>query len=120
MSEATCIFCKIEKGEIPAPKVLENEHAFVIADIHPQAKTHLLVIPRKHVRSLADGFLMNPEEMKMMSGELMSLGFEAAQKMGLYPDGFRTVMNTNEWGGQSVFHIHLHVLGGEPLSGGFA
>ena len=115
-----CIFCKIDQGDIPAPKLLENEHGFVIADIHPQAKSHFLVIPHRHVRSLADGFSEHEPNMKLLIGEMHALSFAAAKKFGLHPDGFRTVINTNANGGQTVFHLHLHLMGGEPLSGGFA
>lgn len=120
MSTENCIFCKIHNGIIASPKIIENDFGFVIKDLYPQANTHLLVISKKHIRSLADGFLENAEEMKKISGELLSLGFEAAQKTNLFPNGFRTVINTNEYGGQSVFHLHVHILGGEPLSGRFA
>ena len=95
-TDPNCIFCKISSGTVPAPKLLENEYGFVIKDLDPQVKTHLLVIPKKHVRSFADGFLESPEEMKALMGELSSLAFEAAKNEGLYPNGFRTVMNTNE------------------------
>ena len=119
MKKSDCIFCKIASGEIPAKKILENEHAFVIADLHPQAKKHFLVIPKNHVDSLADAFSNAPEAKKML-GELFSLGKELAVQEKLLPGGFRSVINTNEDGGQTVFHLHLHILGGEKLKGSFA
>ena len=110
---ADCIFCKIIDGKIPAPRVYEDEHVICIRDIQPQAKIHLLVIPKSHARTLMD-----------VDGHAMAALFEAAQKIaqtqGLLPAGFRSVINTLEDGGQTVFHLHLHLLGGERLRGGFA
>jgi len=114
-----CIFCKISSGEVPAKKILENDHAFVIADLHPQAKKHFLVIPKKHIQSVATAF-EEPTEAKTILGELFALGYELAQNEKLLPGGFRSVINTNADGGQTVFHLHLHILGGEKLKDGFA
>lgn len=119
-----CIFCKILQGEIPASRVYEDENFVCIRDIQPQAKTHLLVIPREHVASLEAAF---PEgqagtdrlEAEKRVGGLIAAGVKAARTQGLLPGGFRSVLNTNRDGGQTVFHLHLHILGGEALSGGF-
>lgn len=109
---ADCIFCKIVEGKIPSKRVYEDESVICIRDIQPQAKTHLLVIPKLHVRTVMEA-----------DSEMIASVFVAAQKIaqsqGLLPGGFRSVINTNEDGGQTVFHLHLHLLGGERL-GGFA
>jgi histidine triad (HIT) family protein len=114
-----CVFCKIIDGKIPAPRVYENEHVFVIRDLHPQAKTHLLVIPKTHVVSLAEAF---DEEAvgREWVGRLFSAANEVARKEGLLPSGYRSVINTGSGGGQSVFHLHLHILAGEKLAERFA
>lgn len=106
MSE-NCIFCKIVAGAIPANKVFEDEDAIAFHDIHPIAKTHVLVVPKRHIESLltlgeGDGALM---------GKLLSLAPRIAREQGL-GEGFRTMINTGVKGGQSVFHLHLHVFGG--------
>jgi histidine triad (HIT) family protein len=110
---ADCVFCKIIEGVIPAPRVYEDDKVICIRDIQPQAQVHLLVIPKAHARTLMD----------VDSEQIASL-FGAAQKIviaqGLLPGGFRSVINTDEDGGQSVFHLHLHLLGGERLGGHFA
>jgi histidine triad (HIT) family protein len=110
---ADCVFCKIIEGKIPAPRVYEDENVICIRDIQPQAKVHLLVIPKVHARTLMD-----------VDGRGVASLFEAAQKIahtqGLLPGGFRSVINTGVDGGQTVFHLHLHLLGGERLRGGFA
>ncbi|MEE9615190.1 MAG: histidine triad nucleotide-binding protein [Thermodesulfobacteriota bacterium] len=106
-----CIFCKIGSGEIPSEKVRETERLFVIKDINPQAPTHLLVVPKKHYATLLD--CDDPE----LLGEMLRVASEAAQEAGVAESGFRTVVNTNQEGGQVVFHLHMHVIGGKPLGG---
>lgn len=114
-----CIFCKIIKKEIPSQFVHETENAIVIRDIQPQAKKHYLVIPKKHVRSLEEVFSSGSEGVKALS-ELYLAASQVVQKEGLLPGGFRSVINTNADGGQTVYHLHLHLLGGEKLKGTFA
>jgi histidine triad (HIT) family protein len=109
-----CIFCKIVEGKISSPRVYEDEKAIVIRDLHPQAKTHFLVIPKVHVESLAALF-ENSDEGKSVIGDLFAIADTVAKTEGLLPDGFRSVINTGVNGGQSVFHLHLHLLGGEKL-----
>ena len=114
MTKNNCIFCKIVAGEISSARVFENGDFVVIRYIQPQAKSHLLVIPRNHVDSLdADG----AEE---VNAKILSAAIEVARNEGLAANGFRVVVNTREWGGQTVAHLHMHVLGGEPLRGRFA
>jgi histidine triad (HIT) family protein len=113
-----CIFCQITEGKIPAPKVLEDENSFVIRDIHPQAKQHYLVIPKQHVASIEKAFEVESDGRATVSN-LFSLANRLAKQEGLLPNGFRSVINTNEYGGQTVHHLHLHILGGEQLRGSF-
>ncbi len=107
-----CIFCKIAAGEIPAKIVHEDEHVVVFHDIQPAAETHLLLIPRAHIASLEQ---LRPEHDALMAHMLRLLP-KLAQQMGLR-DGFRTIINTGAGGGQVVFHLHIHLLGGERLPG---
>jgi len=117
---ANCIFCKIIQGEIPSQRVIETDSAIVIRDIQPQAPKHLLVIPKQHVVSLDDLFSKESGSSSIeVAGSLLSIAHQAAKQEGLLPDGFRTVINTGSGGGQTVFHLHVHVLGGGGLSGSF-
>ncbi len=103
-----CIFCKIIKKEIPADTVLENEHAVVFKDINPKAPVHLLVVPRKHIATLND-VKENDEE---LAGKILLTAKEAAKKEGISESGYRLQINVGEGGGQEVFHLHIHVMGG--------
>jgi histidine triad (HIT) family protein len=109
MSES-CLFCRIARGEIPSTKVAETEDASAFRDIDPKAPTHILVIPRDHVASLADA--SDPA----MLGSLMSLAASVARSEGLDSAGYRVVVNTGRDGGQTVDHLHLHVLGGRHMT----
>ena len=104
-----CLFCKIIDGEIPAGKVQENDRFFAFRDINPQAPTHVLAIPKQHVATLNDA-----DDAALM-GELLLFARDVAKAEGLADDGYRVVINTNAGAGQTVFHIHAHVLGGRPL-----
>lgn len=108
---ADCLFCKIVRHEIPAKIVLENDHVVAFHDIHPQAPTHVLVIPKKHVERLDHAAADDAP----MLGQVL-LGTKAvADQLGLGSGGFRVVFNNGEGVGQSVFHIHAHVLAGRPF-----
>lgn len=107
-----CLFCKIVAGEIPADVVYESDTAVAFRDINPQAPTHVLVIPRKHIATIND---IEPDDQEIV-GSLYTAAREIAESAGIAEDGYRAVMNCNEGAGQSVFHIHLHVLGGRPLA----
>lgn len=107
-----CLFCRILEGEIPSEKVFEDEQVFAFRDISPQAPTHILVIPRKHITSLNE---LDDSDAPLM-GRLVAAGAEIARQKGLSGQGYRCVINTGEHGGQSVHHIHLHLLGGRSLS----
>jgi len=111
MSNDTCLFCKIIEGEIPAEIVYESETAVAFRDINAKAPTHVLVIPRKHISTINDIELDD----ETIVGSLYTAAREVAAQEGIAEDGYRAVMNCNEGAGQSVFHIHLHVLGGRQL-----
>lgn len=118
-TSADCIFCKIVAGKIPSPRVFEDEEFICIRDIQPQAKTHLLVIPKTHVASLDEAFPSKGQGQVDRVGHLFEVATKVARQQGLLPDGFRAVINTGPAGGQTVFHLHLHILGGEPLRSHF-
>ncbi len=105
-----CIFCKIIKGEIPSKTVYEDEDCKAFCDVNPQAPVHVLVVPKKHVQSLAKA----ADDEKLL-GKLMRTCALVAESLGL-ADGYRVVTNVGENGCQSVLHLHLHVLGGKKLS----
>ena len=108
---SSCIFCDIAAGHTDAELVLEDERAVAFADINPQAPVHLLVIPRKHIASLAEA----SEEDEDLLGHLLLLGARLAREQGIQDAGFRAVFNTNAHAGQTVYHIHLHILGGRSM-----
>lgn len=105
-----CIFCKIVAKQIPAKTVYEDSDLIVFHDIHPKAPVHLLVVPKKHIQSLAH---LHPEDSELMGRLTLKLA-AIAKEQGLTA-GFRTIINTGPGGGQEVFHIHYHVLGGPKL-----
>ena len=107
-----CIFCKILDGDIPSNRVYEDEHCIAFNDVQPAAPVHLLVIPRKHISSLD---ALTPQDQELM-GHIMTRIPEIARNQGL-DQGYRTVVNTGEQGGQTVFHIHFHILGGRQMTG---
>jgi histidine triad (HIT) family protein len=107
MSDPDCIFCKIVAGQIPAKRVHEDEELLVFHDIHPWAPVHVLVIPKLHVATLYD---VGPEHEALL-GRMLALAPRLMRQLGV-EDGFRTVVNTGRNGGQEVFHLHMHVLGG--------
>jgi len=115
-----CIFCKMVQGSISVPKLYEDDSFICIRDIRPQAKTHLLVIPKEHISSLDTAFPKEAGGKAHLMGDLFEVATNIARQQGLLPNGFRSVINTGVDGGQTVFHIHLHLLGGEPLRGTFA
>lgn len=106
-----CIFCKIARGEIPSKKVYEDEDIFAFHDINPQAPVHFMMIPKRHIATLADATL---EDAKVL-GKILALSARLAREQGS-PDGYRTIINTGRIGRQEVQHVHVHVLGGpEPF-----
>jgi len=106
---SNCLFCKIIAGEIPCDKVYEDDDVFAFKDIHPKAPTHVLVIPKEHIPTLAD--VENPA----LLGTLMSKVNHIANDVLNLEAGYRIVINVREGGGQEVFHLHAHILGGKKL-----
>ncbi len=109
--DPNCLFCKIVAGAIPAKRVYEDDQALAFADIHPQAPVHLLVIPKDHIASHAHG----EAEHTALFGHLMAVVGELARREHL-ENGYRIVVNTGPDGGQTVNHLHLHLLGGRQMS----
>lgn len=107
--EGSCLFCKIVAGEIPSAKVADSDTCYAFRDINPQAPTHVLVIPKAHVESLND--LDDPK----LAADLFALARTVAAQEGLAEPGYRVAINTNKNGGQMVYHLHLHVLGGRQM-----
>ncbi len=112
MSEQNCIFCKIVAGEIPAQLVYQDAQAVAFRDVNPQAPVHILVIPRLHIESLNDAARSDEAPL----GYLLRVAARVANEQGVAESGYRTVINNGEGAGQSVFHIHVHVLGGRTLT----
>ena len=105
-----CLFCKIVAGEIPSKKVYEDEHTFAFEDIDPKAPTHVIVVPKKHIRGLKEA---SPEHAEIV-GRCHLAAAEIARERGIEA-GYRTVLNVGPGAGQSVFHLHVHLLGGRDL-----
>ena len=107
---ADCIFCKIAAGEIPAKIVKKTDRLLAFEDISPQAPTHMLVIPTHHVSSLNDA------KDAQLVGDIVLFARDLAKELGVAQRGYRVVVNTNPDGGQTVFHLHAHLLGGRPMT----
>src|SRR5207253_2968045 len=103
--QRACIFCQIARGEIPAKMVVNNKEIFAFRDINPQSPTHILIAPKKHIASLDD--LTESD----VIGRMMTLAAALARQEGIAKSGYRTVINTGKDGGQSVDHLHVHLLG---------
>lgn len=108
---ADCIFCKIVNGEIPCAKIYENDNILAFDDIHPMAPVHVIIIPKKHFSTLLD---ISDADNAIVT-DLISAAQKIAKIKGIADKGFRTVINCNAEGGQVVFHLHMHVLGGRQL-----
>lgn len=109
---SACIFCRIVEGSIPAKIVYQDEHTLAFDDINPQAPVHTLVIPKRHVPSV----LELAEADRVLLGHLLLTCSRIAKEKGLLETGFRVVANTGRDGGQTVFHLHLHVMGGRHMT----
>ncbi|MFL5680275.1 MAG: histidine triad nucleotide-binding protein [Chloroflexota bacterium] len=112
MTEPGCLFCRIVAGELPATKVHEDDLVLAIRDINPVAPTHILLMPKSHVASVADLSSADAE----LLGALFDAGAELARSEGLEERGYRIVTNVGRDAGQTVDHLHLHLLGGRPMS----
>jgi histidine triad (HIT) family protein len=108
MSIENCIFCKIASGQIPSKKIYEDAQFLAFQDIHPAAPVHFLIIPKKHIASLLD---VTKEEHQDLLGSLLALAPQLAREQGA-SNGFKTLINTGHDGGQEVYHLHMHVIGG--------
>lgn len=111
MSSKDCLFCRIVAGEIPSSQVYEDDLCIAFNDISPQAPTHVLIVPRRHVDSLDTA----GEADKDLIGHLLLAAGQIARDRGFASNGYRVVLNTNADGGQTVFHLHVHLLGGRPF-----
>lgn len=106
-----CLFCKIIDGEIPAKKIYEDENFLAFHDINPKAKVHALVIPKKHIPTLMD---ISKADLELI-GEMHEIIQKVVKKLNLDEKGFRVINNCGDFGGQEIYHIHYHILGGERL-----
>jgi histidine triad (HIT) family protein len=104
-----CLFCKMVAGDIKPDVVYENEAILAFRDINPQAPVHILIIPKSHITTLND---LNDVQ---LGGQILQVAVELAEQEGLTEDGYRTVFNCNRNGGQAVYHLHLHLLGGRQM-----
>ena len=107
-----CLFCKIISNEIPSDCVFENENMYAFRDINPQAPVHILIIPKTHISTLNDV----GDNHKLLVGEILLTSTMLAEKEGISGSGYRTIFNCNKNGGQEVYHIHLHLLGGRRMT----
>jgi histidine triad (HIT) family protein len=105
-----CLFCRIIRGEIPSKMVAETAECVAFRDIDPQAPTHVVIVPRAHIPSLAD--VTDP----LIVGQMSRLATDIAQREGVGESGYRVVINTREDGGQTVYHLHMHLLGGRRMT----
>ncbi|HEY3746712.1 MAG TPA: histidine triad nucleotide-binding protein [Gemmatimonadaceae bacterium] len=106
----SCIFCRIARGEVPAQMVVNNKEIVAFRDANPQAPVHILIIPKKHIGSLDDA------SDSSLLGQMVAMAAAIARQEKIAKSGYRTVINTGKDGGQSVDHLHLHLLGGRPLT----
>ncbi|MBS0349775.1 MAG: histidine triad nucleotide-binding protein [Proteobacteria bacterium] len=106
-----CVFCKIINRELPANLVYEDDQVVAFPDIHPKAPHHLLIIPKRHIATLND----ITEQDTALAGHLLQVAKKLAVQLAIAEQGYRVLMNCNEGGGQAVFHIHLHLLGGRMM-----
>ncbi|MBA3557652.1 MAG: histidine triad nucleotide-binding protein [Gemmatimonadaceae bacterium] len=109
MNDVNCLFCRVARGEVSAAIVAETPDCIAFRDINPQAPVHVLIIPREHIATLNDA------SDAATIGKLSLLAADVARKEGIADSGYRTVINTNAAAGQTVFHVHLHLLGGRTL-----
>jgi len=111
MTDSHCPFCRIIRGELPSKKVYEDDHVYAFEDLHPQAPTHVLVIPKKHIAGLKEAEAADAE----VIGRCHLVAAEMARQRNI-ENGYRTVLNVGPESGQSVFHLHVHLLGGRRLT----
>ena len=112
MAEQNCLFCRIAAGQIPAEVVYQDDRSVAFRDINPQAPVHVLIIPRDHLESLDEAARRD----EAMLGHLLRVAARIANDQGLSESGYRAVINTGQGAGQSVFHLHVHILGGRTMT----
>jgi histidine triad (HIT) family protein len=112
VNEPDCLFCRIVAGEVPSTRVHDDDQLVAIRDIAPRAPTHILLITRRHIPSAAD--LVEADG--PLLGRLFSVAADLARSEGIADDGYRLVSNVGRWGGQSVDHLHIHLMGGRPFT----
>lgn len=112
MPQQTCLFCQMSSGEAPADLLHQDELCFVVRDINPQAPVHLLVLPREHIESLDDASHRD----ELLLGHLLRIGARVINQEGQSDLGYRAVINNGAGAGQSVFHLHIHMLGGRKMN----
>jgi len=110
---ANCIFCKIAAGEIPAQKVYEDDSVLAFKDLSPKAPVHVLIIPKKHIQSVAQ---FEAEDKELAAHIFVDVVPKLAKDLGIFDGGFRVVINTGNDGGQTVHHLHVHLLGGRKMT----
>lgn len=111
MSSADCLFCRIVAGDVPSSRVYDDDDCFAFNDITPQAPTHILIVPRRHISSMDEATAGDKE----LLGHLLLTAAAIARDEGFANNGYRIVINTNADGGQTVFHLHVHLLAGRPF-----
>lgn len=109
--DSSCIFCKIVAGEIPATIVHKDEQVTAFRDLHPVGPTHVLIVPNKHISSIN---AVEPEDAPLL-GHLFVIARKIAETDNIQENGYRVIVNTGEHGGQTVHHLHMHVIGGQPM-----
>lgn len=113
MNDLSCVFCRIVKGEIPSQKLYEDEMAIAVRDVNPQSPVHVLLIPREHAQNISDALAQQRGEERV--GKLFSAAVRIAREQGM-DGGFRLVVNTGSDGGQTVGHLHVHLMGGRQMT----
>ena len=108
---SNCIFCKIVDGQAPATVVYKDEAVTAFLDTHPVAPTHILIVPNKHIASVNE---IHPKDESLM-GQLFTVARELAEREGIHKNGYRLIVNTGPHGGQIVYHLHMHLLGGQRM-----
>ena len=109
-----CIFCQIVAGEVPTEILYQDEEVIAFRDINPQAPTHLIIIPKRHIPSLTH---LSEKADSSLIGHMVNVANQLAEREGIAESGYRLALNCGEWGGQLVPHLHMHLLGGRRLSG---
>jgi len=106
-----CIFCRIIAGELPSKQLYHDEHLTAFRDIHPVAPTHILIVPNRHIASLNEAA---PEDERLL-GSMFTLAQQLARQEGVADEGYRLIVNTGGHGGQTVYHLHMHLIGGQRM-----